>query len=450
MMSIFEAAEAFRSGSVSSTELTENCLLRADLYDDRLGVFLTRFDDAALSAADQADKARSRGMDTGPLMGIPIGVKDAFATAEAAITAQSLVPVPGWNGKRGDAQAVARLRAAGAVIVGKTTMTEYCISRPDENQPFPLPRNPWNPDRWAGGSSSGSAAGVLTGMFLGGLGTDSGGSGRIPAAYCGVTALMPTFGRVPTAGVLPYGHSMDVVAPIARSARDCALLFEALAGERGADLEGDLDGLRIGVDRLDRVIGGSGDPVLPDLLDAALDTMATLGATVVDIELPRFRDAIMAALIVLPAEALAVHSPNVHTHWGDYTPGTREILRSAAMFSATDYVQAQKVRQLVKRDLAAVYRDVDLIITPTMPVVAPRFADLASFVGGEHANILLTPYWNAVGHPALTVPVGFNAANLPLGMQIAGRPSDETTVLRAGHLYQQNTDWHLRTPEAVA
>ncbi|MCA9847480.1 MAG: amidase, partial [Dehalococcoidia bacterium] len=223
-LTITEAGEAIRAGKLTSLELTEACLERADYLDGRLGVFITRMTDTALAAAKQADADFAAGVDRGPLQGIPIGVKDIIATKDAPTTAQSMVLDPAW-GEGQDAPVVARLREAGAVIVGKTSTMEFAIGMPDASKPFPVPRNPWNPETWPGGSSSGSGAGVAAGLFLGALGTDTGGSVRIPAAFCGITGMKQTHGLVPKAGCAPLGYSLDHIGPMTRSARDAAAML---------------------------------------------------------------------------------------------------------------------------------------------------------------------------------------------------------------------------------
>src|SRR5882757_9881193 len=243
-LTLTEAAAALRAGTTTSR----------------------RLDELALATADAADAELAAGVDRGPLQGIPFGVKDILAMAEGPTTAQSDVLDPAWGAGR-DAPVVARLKAAGAVLTGKTSTMEFAIGMPDGSKDFPVPRNPWNPATWPGGSSSGTGAGVAAGMFYAGLGTDTGGSIRIPAAFCGITGLMPTFGRVPKSGCVPLGYSLDHIGPMARSAEDCALMLQAMVGHDASDvtsldvpvpdylaaLTGDLTGVRIGVDRLSRI-----------------------------------------------------------------------------------------------------------------------------------------------------------------------------------------------------
>jgi aspartyl-tRNA(Asn)/glutamyl-tRNA(Gln) amidotransferase subunit A len=219
-LTLTDAAMALREGTVTSVALTEAAIAAADAADETVGTYLTRFNEYALERAATADAELARGEDRGPLHGIPFGVKDILAMAEGPTTAQSLILDRSWGAGK-DAPTVARVKAAGAVITGKTTTMEFACGIPDATKPFPIPRNPWNLDTWAGGSSSGTGSGVAAGMFLAGLGTDTAGSIRIPAAFCGVSGLMPTFGRVPKSGCVPLGYSLDHVGPMARSARDC-------------------------------------------------------------------------------------------------------------------------------------------------------------------------------------------------------------------------------------
>ena len=298
-LTITDAAAALRAGQTSSVELTRAAYEVADRHDSELGVYLSRFDETALAAAATADAELAAGLDKGPLHGIPLGIKDIIATEEGETTAQSLVLDRAW-GAQGDAPVVARLRAAGAVITGKTSTMEYAIGIPDPEKPFPIPRNPWNPEHYPGGSSSGTGGGVAAGMFLGGLGTDTGGSIRFPATNCGITGLKQTFGRVPKFGCVPLGYSYDHIGPMARSAADCAAMLSVLAGHDQRDatsvdrpvddylsgLTGSLEGVRIGVDPL-LEHSSMTVPELQSVLDAALTELRAAGATVVPVTLCR-------------------------------------------------------------------------------------------------------------------------------------------------------------------
>jgi Asp-tRNA(Asn)/Glu-tRNA(Gln) amidotransferase A subunit family amidase len=458
-VTITDAAAALRAGQTTSVELTQAAFAVADAHDAELGVYLSRFDETALAAAATADAELVAGIDKGPLHGIPLGVKDIIATDEGVTTAQSLVLDRSW-GEQGDAPVVARLRAAGAVITGKTSTMEYAIGIPDPEKPFPIPRNPWNPEHYPGGSSSGTGGGVAAGMFLGGLGTDTGGSIRFPATNCGITGLKQTFGRVPKYGCVPLGYSYDHIGPMARSAADCAAMLAVLAGHDSRDatsvdravddytigLTGSLDGLRIGLDPLlDR--SALTVPELAEVLDAAVAELRAAGAAVVPVELPLYAELTTTTMVGMAAEAYAYHRPDLQTRWYDYGAGTRMAVSAGALIPAGDYVQAQRVRRVGQRKIAELFAEVDLIVTPTSACGGLKLEKLTF---DDIIDSLHTPYWNALGNPAMSVPMGFTTDGLPLGLQIIGRPFDEAAVLAAGHAYQQRTSWHLRVPELVA
>ncbi|MFC5831823.1 amidase [Nonomuraea insulae] len=463
-LTLTDAAAALRSGEVTSVALTEQAIAQADRLDGELGTYLARFDDSALASARRADEELAAGVDKGPLHGIPFGVKDIIAAAEGPTTAQSLVLDPAWAAGK-DAPVVARLRAAGAVITGKVTTMEFACGMVDPSKPFPTPRNPWDTRTWPGGSSSGTGNGVAAGMFLAGLGTDTAGSIRIPAAFCGVSGLMPTFGRVPKSGVAPLGYSLDHVGPLARSARDCAAVLEVIAGFHPSDPDcvdlpldlpvfgGSLDGLRIGVVR-EHHFPQAADPAAAPAFESALATLTGLGATAVEIELPYWGEMLTANLVTACAEALAYHRVDAATRWGDYFAATRAMLARGALISAADYVQAQRVRRVAQDAVARLFDDVDVIVSPAASMGAPTYESLTDAEGrldveGMFAQVF-TQYWDCVGNPVLVTPMGFTEGGLPLSLQFAGRPFEEAVILRAGDAYQQATDWHLRVPELAA
>lgn len=459
---VMDAAAALRAGTTTSRALTEAALAVADRVDDRVGSYLLRFDEFALDAADRADAELAAGHDRGPLHGVPFGVKDILAMAEGPTTAQSLVLDPAWgHGK--DAPVVARLKRAGAVITGKTTTMEFACGMPDAEKPFPIPRNPWDLATWPGGSSSGTGSGVASGMFLAGLGTDTAGSIRIPSAFCGITGLMPTFGRVPKSGCVPLGYSLDHIGPMARSVADCAAVLEVIAGPHASDpdcvdapftapgLDGDLAGLRVGVVRAHHFPDGA-DSALSGAFDAAVGQLAAVGAEVVEVELPFWSQLLTANMLTLTCEALAYHRTDTTTRWLDYFAATRAMLARGAVVSGADFVQAQRMRRAAQLALGELYTHVDAVVCPTTSVAAPP---LAGFVEGtadimEIFHHIHTGYWDCVGNPVLALPIGETAAGLPLSMQIAGRPFDEATVLRAGAALQASTSHHLRVPPLVS
>lgn len=455
------AAAAVRAGALSSAELVDEAIAAADAWDGLIGTYISRFDDGAREAAARADAAVAAGERLGPLHGVPIGIKDILATREGPTTAQSVVADPEW-GHGQDAVAVARLRAAGAIVVGKTSTMEYAVGLPDPTKPFPVPRNPWDPDRYTGGSSSGSASGLATGMFLGAVGTDTGGSIRMPSAFCGVTGLKPTFGRVPKSGCLPLGFTLDHVGPMARSARDCAVMLEVMAGADASDgqslaapagkyvdaLGGDLRGVRIGLDRLVAPAAHCREAAIDAGLDTAVEVLRERGAVVVEVELPFYAELCTADIIILISEGAAFHQRNLRARWGDYAAGTRMVLGSAPLYSGADYVQAQRARVVGGQAFTALLERerLDLVATPTLGVGAVPIDEAADVALGSKWPAMFTPYWNALGLPALTVPMGFTQLGLPMGLQFAGRALDEAGVLRAGDAFQRVTDWHLRRP----
>ena len=462
-VTLTEAALALRSGAMSCVELLRSCLAAADTHDPELGSYLQRFDETALEAAEAADAVLTKGGAIGPLHGVPIGVKDILRTAEAPTTGQSLVLDRSWSIGAGDAVAVARLRSAGAVIVGKLSTMEFALGVPDPTKPFPVPKNPWNVRHWTGGSSSGSASAVAAGFVLGALGTDTAGSIRMPAAFCGISGMMPTFGRVSRGGCVPLSFTLDRIGPMARSVEDCATLLGVLAGHDDRDpssarehvpdfsagLTDDLSGLVIGYDRLAGVAGDLEDPAVGPALDAALAVLSAAGAELRPVQLPLYGEMAAAHFVIMLSEALAYHLPDLQSRWPDYFASTRNALAAGAFFSAADYTQAQRARRVGRGALRSLFDGVDLIVTATASSAAPAFADLEESMRGRSNDwfaAVHTGYWNLMGNPAVSVPMGFTAEKLPLGLQIAGRPFDDAAVLRAGHAYQARTSWHRGVP----
>ncbi|HSZ43382.1 MAG TPA: amidase [Trebonia sp.] len=456
-LTITEAARRLRSGQATAVDLLRQVSDLADKLDPQLGVYITRFAGRAQEAAERADRELAAGLDRGPLHGIPLGVKDILATKGWATTGQSLVNDPSWWQDR-DAPVVARLRAAGAVITGKTTTMEYAIGLPDPDKPFPVPRNPWDPVTWPGGSSSGTGAGVAAGLFLGGLGTDTGGSIRIPAAYCGITGHKPTYGLVPRAGCLPLGFSLDHIGPMARSAADCALMLDVMAGHDSLDpaaqpdvpggyaaaLTGDLTGLRIGVERTIPLSAPDRDgAVIPALNDTAA-ALAAAGAELVDVTIPVYRDLADADTIIMASEAFSYHRDMMRERWADYGRYTRAFIAQGALLSAADYVTAQRARRVACAALDDVLATVDVILTPTAATAAPAYEDIDLHT---LMAVIFTGAFNSTGLPVLAAPAGFTTSGMPLSVQVIGHPLADATVLAVGDALQRRTAHHLAEPE---
>jgi aspartyl-tRNA(Asn)/glutamyl-tRNA(Gln) amidotransferase subunit A len=423
--SIAEASAALAAGELSSVELIKHCLGVADRTDSTLAAFTARFDESALAAARQSDERRRRGASLGPLDGIPIGVKDILATREGPTRAQSLVPHPVPIGS--EAEPVRRLRDAGCVVLGKLATMEYAVGLTDDTKPFRQPANPVDPARWAGGSSSGAGSAVAVGSVLGAVGTDTAASIRMPAAFCGVTGLKPTYELVSRSGCLPLASTLDHVGPLARSATDCAMLLSSMAGTDVTP--GGVAGLRIGFDAL--TSQGPRDPAVDSAFDAAVQRFRSLGAELTPLDLPAYEALSAAAQMILYAEAFAVHRARLASAWSDYSSNTRRRLGLGALIPAADYVDALRVRRAGIAAVARLFESVDLVVTPTTGAPAPTLAslrDARATIGSR--TFLYTAYWNAAGNPAASVPMG-SSHGLPLGLQIVGRWRDDATVLGA-------------------
>ncbi|WP_433654244.1 amidase [Nocardia sp. CA-128927] len=466
--SITAAARALRAGETTSVALIESAIAQADRHDSDLGVYLARFDESAMRQARRADAERVYGIDRGVLHGIPVAVKDTIAVADGDTTAQSVVHDRAWAAGR-DAPVVARLRAAGAIITGKTTTMEFACGITNSSEPFPLPRNPWDPSRWAGGSSSGTASGIAAGLFPAGLGSDTAGSIRMPAAFCGVTGLMPTFGRVPKSDCVPLGYSVDRVGPLARTVQDCAALLAVIAGPHPSDPDStaapadgrsisefrteaaDLTGLRVGVARAAH-LPADGDPALSGVFDRAIGVLADCGADIDEVTLPYWDETILATFVTATSEGLAYHRATLSQRWDDYFVSSRGLLAKGALVSGADYVQAQRIRRVAQAAIGELFDGFGVVVCPTASVGAPRFDEMVDEAGFQDDERLFgklyTPYWNGLGNPVLALPMGFGAAELPLSLQIAGPAFGEATILRVGDAFQQHTEWHRQLPSA--
>jgi aspartyl-tRNA(Asn)/glutamyl-tRNA(Gln) amidotransferase subunit A len=454
---IQNAAAALRDGSITSEALTRDALDRIDRLNADLGAFIAITAESALEAAQQADADFASGIDRGPLQGVPVGVKDIIATRDAPTTANSHILDPAW-GDGWDAPVVERLRGAGAVIVGKTVTSEFACGAPDPENGFPLPKNPWNLEHSASGSSAGSGIAVAAGLVLGALGTDTGGSVRGPAGANGHTGLKVTFGRVPKFGCVPLGYTLDSVGPMARSAWDCAAMLGVMAGfdardpsvanvpvpEYTAALTGSVEGLRIGVPTEYFFDADELDAEVKAAVLAGIDVLKAAGALIREVTIPHANAAKNANNLIMSAESLAYHHDDLRDRWTDYGRFTRTVIARGALYSGADYTQANRFRAYFKKAVASVMADLDVLITPTSTTAAERTADLD--MSKRMVGVSFMGQWNLIGLPALAVPCGFSTSGLPLSMQIVGKPFEEATVLRVGDAYQRAADWHLRVP----
>lgn len=455
---IQEAAAALRAGEVTSLQLTEASLATIHELNDTVGAFITITDEIALAGAKQADADFATGVDKGPLQGIPFALKDILATKDAPTTANSLVLDPKW-GEGYDSVTTERVRAAGAALTGKLVLSEFALGMPDPEKPFPIPKNPWALDRTPGGSSSGTGIAVATGMVLGGIGTDTGGSVRFPAAYCGHTGLKVSYGRVPKWGCAPLGYSLDSIGPMARSAWDCAAILNVIAGYDSRDrtaataptedylagIDGGVQGLRVGVPTEYFFDHELLDPEQKASSEAVIAQLKELGAEIIEVNLPKSNLAKEANMLTMISEAFSYHRMDMASRWTDYGRGVRNMIARGALYSGTDYVQAQRFRSWYAREAAKVMATVDVLITPTIVEPAGLMADM------DMSKRMLQPSYsgpfNLTGYPGLAIPSGFSSNGLPLSTQIVGAPFAEALVLRAGHAYQQVTDFHLRVPK---
>jgi aspartyl-tRNA(Asn)/glutamyl-tRNA(Gln) amidotransferase subunit A len=482
-LTLTEALTALRAGELSSRELTRACLERIEALEPSLHAFLHLAADQALAQAEAADRSRGTEKDRDqPLLGLPLAVKDVLSVEGLPCTCGSKILegfVPPFT-----ATAVLRLQAAGVVVVGKTNTDEFAMGSSTENSAYGVTHNPWDPSRVPGGSSGGSAAAVAARYVPAALGTDTGGSVRQPASFCGVTGLKPTYGRVSRYGLIAYGSSLDTVGAFGRSAQDVAAVFSVMAGRDPLDAtsaevplpeigfdetngSAPLKGLRIGVPK-EYFIAGI-QPAVEEKVRAAIESMQSLGAEILEISLPHTEYALPVYYIIAPAEASANlarfdgirYGPRVEgeSMWDIFykTRGQKfgpEVERrimlgtyalSAGYYEAY-YGQAQKVRTLIKRDFEQAFEQVDAIACPVAPTTA--------FPIGAHGDDPLAMYLediftlpaNLAGVPGLSFPVGFDADGLPVGMQLMGRHFDEATLFRMTHAYQQVTDWHTRQP----
>ncbi|MFI4986793.1 MAG: amidase [Alphaproteobacteria bacterium] len=453
---IAEAAALIAARKLSPVELTEACLARIERLNGTLNAFIRVTAERALAEAKAAEAAIAAGQYKGPLHGIPIAHKDIYCTKGLATTGHSKVLID--HVPEEDAVVVAKLAAAGTVMLGKLATHEFAWGGPSFDLPWPPARNPWNPQHFTGGSSSGTGAAVAAGLILAGTGSDTGGSIRGPAFYCGISGIKPTYGLVSRRGILPLAYSLDHAGPLAWTVEDCAILLQAMAGHDAADpgsapvaipdyraaLGGSLKGLRIGFIRHFHESDNPANDAVKEALEATLEVFRALGAAVRDVRLPPLADWHACGMLIMMSEAYTLHGPWLKTRPQDYGEFMRDRLRLAAFVSAADYIEAQRFRRELCARYAALMREVDLVIAAVMPSEAPRIEAVGKFSTFERPS--LTFPFNVTGAPALALRCGFTAAGLPLGMQIAGRPFEEALVLRAGHAYEKATEWAKRRP----
>jgi len=453
-LTIENLGRCIRAREISPAELTHDCLDRIEKLNPKLNAFITVLAEPALEEARRAEQEIFRGKYRGPLHGIPIGLKDILDTAGVRTTAASALfkdRIP-----HEDAEVVRRLRADGAIILGKQNLHEFAYGGSSLISFYGEVHNPWDTTRIAGGSSGGSAASVASGMGLAAVGTDTAGSVRLPAAYCGVVGLKPTYGRISTRGVVPLSQSLDHVGPITNSVCDAALMLQVLAGydaghpasvdmavaDYTCDLGESLPDLRIGVPRA--FFFDDLNPEVAGAVEKAIQVFRDLGAEIRDeirLEVPTDRT-------LSSAESWAYHEPFVARSPELYQPATLARIKSGEKISATDVLRARQELEASRVAIAKIFEEVDVLLTPTVPIGPPRIADLQkspeNLRPAELMMLRNTRPFNVWGIPAISVPCGFTKDGMPIGLQLAAAAWKEDAVLKVGHAYERSTAWHAK------
>ncbi len=456
-MSIAEAGRLIARRQLSPVELTRALIDRAEALDPQLNAFLLLTADQAMAQARAAEAEIAAGRHRGPLHGVPFALKDIFSTAGIRTTGHSRICADAVPAE--DAASVARLHAAGGVLLGKLATHEFAHGGPSVDLAWPPARNPWNTGRITGGSSSGSGAAVAAGLAPGALGSDTGGSIRLPAALCGVAGLKPTYGLVSRRGVYPNSFTFDNVGPMAWTVADCALLLQAIAGHDPLDpasadrpvpdyaLGEGLRGVRIGVVRHWHETDIVTAPSVAAAFEAAVEVLRGLGAVVDEVRLRPAKQYSDVKITIAECELFNVHATALRTRTAEFGDDFLGRVLPACLISGADTMDAQRERRLMLAELATVWQRHDAIVSPTAPGPAPGFDAwrTASF----YQKASFTTPWNVSGGPALSVCMGFGDG-LPLALQVAGRPFDDAGVLRIGHAYERATAWRQRRPTLEA
>jgi aspartyl-tRNA(Asn)/glutamyl-tRNA(Gln) amidotransferase subunit A len=454
-LTLAETAGLIRQRKLSPVEYTRALLARTEAFEPQLNAFVTRTPEIAVEAAQAAEAEIARGNIRGPLHGIPYAVKDIYDTAGILTSGHSRTCIDRVPAR--DSTAVAKLRAAGAVLTGKLATHEFAHGGPSFDLPWPPARNPWNTAHFTGGSSSGSGAALAAGLVPVSLGSDTGGSIRGPAGLCGIAGLKPTYGLVSRTGVLPNSYSYDHCGPMARTSEDCALILNAIAGHDPADpassprpirdyaagIDVGIKGLRIGVIRHFWETDSKVHRELPAALEAAIEVLRKLGAIIETVTLRPLHVYSDVKIVMAETELFSLHLPELIARPEAFGQDFRARSLAACLFTSEDYVRASRERRSILAEMRPLYQRYDLFLTANSSA-APRLDkhDPLSFWQGPN----LTSPFNCTGGPALALPCGFTSDGLPLSLQLAGRPFDDATVLRAGHAYEQATGFNKRRP----
>ncbi|MEK6665095.1 MAG: Asp-tRNA(Asn)/Glu-tRNA(Gln) amidotransferase subunit GatA [candidate division NC10 bacterium] len=479
MPTISELGARYRSGEATPTRVVETYFQRIETLDPQVRAYVTLTRESALARAEAAEKRLKAGNPRGPLDGVPLAIKDVICTKGVRTTCSSKILenfVPPY-----DATVMMRLSAAGAVMLGKTNMDEFAMGSSTENSAFFPTRNPWDLARVPGGSSGGSAAAVAAGLAAGALGSDTGGSIRQPAAFCGTVGVKPTYGRVSRYGLVAFASSLDQIGPFAADVRGAALLLQAIAGHDPLDststdvpvpdytaaLGGGIQGLRVGIPS--EYFTEGMDPEVEKAVSTAIEVLKSLGAKTEKVSLPTTNYALAAYYLIAPAEASSNLARYDGVKYGYRAPGGKDLIQmygrtraegfgpevkrrimlgtyalSAGYYEAY-YGKAQRVRTLVRRDFQQAFERVDVLACPTAPNVAFKLGEKEDPLQMYLCDVFTIPV-NLAGLPGLSLPCGFTQSGLPIGLQLIGKPFDESTLLSAAYAFEQATPWHARAP----
>ena len=458
-LSVTELSKLIEKKEVSPVEATEAYLDRIDDLDFKFNAYLTVCRKQALQAAQEAEEAIGQGNYLGPMHGIPVGVKDQLWSKGVRTTGGSRLLIDFVPDE--DATPIANLKKNGAIPLGKTNVTEFAVA--GGFQRYSIPRNPWNLDRYAGASSSGSGAATAAFLCATSLGEDTGGSIRMPAGWCGLVGLRPTWGRVSRYGVMRGVWSMDAVGPISRTVEDAAITLGAIAGYDPKDpytwdtpvpdyrraLSGDIKGMRVGM-ITELVNSDMVDTEVREAVVKASSVLGELGASVEEVSLPLTEHAMLITTLPLLVEPALNHREWIKTRLQEYGDRLRVGFLTGSVMPAQAYYKAQKLRELLRRQVHEALERYDVLVLPTLGRTAPRVEDfnrpVTSKETGRRLGYLLTPTFNLASAPAITVPCGFTSEDLPIGFQIGGRPGGEETILKVAHAYEQSTPWHTKRP----
>jgi aspartyl-tRNA(Asn)/glutamyl-tRNA(Gln) amidotransferase subunit A len=456
---IAEAAKLIAAKQLSPVELTKDCIGRMQALDDTLHAFILPTQERALADARAAEARMMSGALKGPLDGIPIGHKDIYNTAGIRTTGHSKLLE--HNVPAQDATSVSKWAAAGVVLMGKLSTHEFAMGGPSFDLPWPPARNPWNPEHFTSGSSSGTGAAVASGMVLGGTGSDTGGSIRGPAALCGIAGIKPTYGLVSRAGVLPLSFSMDHAGPMAWTVEDCAMLLQAMAGydpadpasanrpvaDYTSDIAKGVKGLRIGVVRHFFEVDNPISPATLSGINHALSVFEHLGAEISDVTLSPMMEYAACGWVILSSEAFAIHEPWLKTRFNDYGELFRDRIALGGFVRAADYVQALRRRRTLCEELKAAMANYDILVSASSVSEAPKITEVPKWATMEKPS--LTIPFNLSGYPAMSVCTGFGAGGLPVSMQLVAKPFAEATLFRAGYAYETAVATRKRRPAMV-